>query len=369
MDEPPVTSETIREQGTTVAVVLMVAIAIPFVSFMTCTAASGPTANDASVKTALFLFALSILAGLVSLVLLFLGKRPRLSALALGLNVAGIAADIFYTLAHITYTRGRQLRVPSGRVLPERADAAGGGGLGAPTAARAWRHNGDTELVSVAAFSILSLDLAQLGAPLELLRAAHQAALDEVRHAELCYALARALGDDDAQTAALPKLAQVRARACTLDQVAVESWLEGAYLESVSARLATAMSSHAADQRVLAVLSQIAADEARHAAHAWDVVAWCLDRAPGPVAEALGRAAAAVPGPSPSADQPGADGALESFGIPGIATQQATAWACLRESKERLGGLLAQARPLSLRADRGDGDDRSDRRSGAPSTH
>src|SRR5690349_3292760 len=51
------------------------------------------------------------------------------------------------------------------------------------------------EHAAVATFARLSLELLALGAPSDLVVAAHDAALDEVRHARQSYAIASALGE------------------------------------------------------------------------------------------------------------------------------------------------------------------------------
>lgn len=58
--------------------------------------------------------------------------------------------------------------------------------------AKLWLISARMEHASVAAFSQLSLHLAALGAPSELVERIHVAALDEIRHARRCYAIASA---------------------------------------------------------------------------------------------------------------------------------------------------------------------------------
>lgn len=335
--------------GPITAIVLAAAVVLPMISFGMCRAALSPYSPDSSGSRALIAFGLGVVAGFVVLMFLLVDHHRRASALALGLNVVGVIANLaeFFTQFH--YTRGRQLRGPEGQVLPARAGAPPPAGTRA-RAARAWRNNGDTEAASVAAFAMLGLDLVQLGAPPALLRAAHEDALDELRHADLCHGLARSLGDGEAGPAPMPGLSAVRSRACTLAGVAVESWIEGAYLETVSAALARTLGDGVEGDDVRATLAVIAADEARHARHAWEVVAWCLDAGGAAVAAALREARDRLPAPDPPVDEPGSDGALEPFGIPGRDRQRAIAARCLAETKARLTRLLDGDGRLAKRA-------------------
>src|SRR5262249_6350017 len=58
--------------------------------------------------------------------------------------------------------------------------------------AEAWTASALFEHASVASFSRVSLELMAAGAPADLVELAHLAALDEIRHARLCFALAAA---------------------------------------------------------------------------------------------------------------------------------------------------------------------------------
>ncbi len=190
--------------------------------------------------------------------------------------------------------------------------------------AAAWRENGRTEHASVAAFSRLALDLIAVGAPPELIAAAHCDALDEVRHAEICFALARAF--DGAATGPAP-FPEVRAlpllagpRPLRLARLAVDSLIDGALHEGASARIAAALAERCDDPTLRAVLAEIAADEGRHSAHGWEVVEWCLDEGGATVAHALSGAAHSLPSESRSeGPRPAAIGAWERWGIHGDA--------------------------------------------------
>ncbi len=143
--------------------------------------------------------------------------------------------------------------------------------------AAGWRGNSATELASVAAFGHVALELVALGSPPELLEATHQDALDEVRHARICYGIAqsfdgRAMGPAPFPAALLPPERPTTVRAVCTDAVKESAWLELA-----SAMAAVRLAEHPdLPDSVREALQSIAADEARHAAHGREVAAWCV---------------------------------------------------------------------------------------------
>ena len=66
--------------------------------------------------------------------------------------------------------------------------------LTAQKLARTWLKDGLEEHASVAAFARFTMHLLSVGAPPELLVEAQRASLDEIRHAKICFALARRYG-------------------------------------------------------------------------------------------------------------------------------------------------------------------------------
>ncbi len=178
-------------------------------------------------------------------------------------------------------------------------------------AAEAWLHAARDEHASIAAFGALSLQLLALGAPPELLADCHAAALDEIRHARLCFELAsryagRALGPaafGDAPRVGGPTTREALAR---------ETFADGCVNETIAALEARRAAAHA-EPALAAVLAGIADDEERHAELAWRIVAWCLgDAAPRAAGDLAGLA-------GPAAEVPAAedDPALLACGILG----------------------------------------------------
>jgi hypothetical protein len=188
--------------------------------------------------------------------------------------------------------------------------------------ARQWRENGRTEHASVAAFAQLTLDLMALGAPPRLIAATQADAIDEVRHTELCFSLARSLDGRTEDPGPFPvaKLATTPrgARGFGLAVLAVDSLIDGALHEGVSARVLAKLAKRCEVAAIRGVLKEIAADEARHAAHGLDVVEWCIQQGGAPVADALRGALRVLPMQARSAlPLAAADGSWERWGIHG----------------------------------------------------
>lgn len=107
------------------------------------------------------------------------------------------------------------------------------------------------------------------------MRAAHEAALDEVGHAELGFAMASAYLGAPVGPGALVEAAAFTG-APTLAELAAAAVREGCVGETLAATLAGAQHAVATDPAVRGVLAAIADEEAEHAALAYRVVAWAL---------------------------------------------------------------------------------------------
>lgn len=141
--------------------------------------------------------------------------------------------------------------------------------------AAAWERAGAEEHASVAAFARLSLQLMAHGAPPELLRDVHRAALDEVGHAERCWAIARKLGAPTLGAAPFPFAAPV-AVDVSLAELAADAVREGCLGETLGAHLAAVAAELAPEPEIRAELASIAAEEAEHAVLSYRLVAWAL---------------------------------------------------------------------------------------------
>lgn len=149
--------------------------------------------------------------------------------------------------------------------------------------AETWTREALAEHASVASFSRFLLQLLALGAPAELVRAAQRAVDDEIRHAEIAFALASALAGQPLGPGAL----DLRDAFSTpeLAAVAVEVASEGAIAETVSAAIVAASRDAARDPALKSLLATIAAEEQEHAVLAWRFLDWAL-AAGGPVVAA-----------------------------------------------------------------------------------
>jgi hypothetical protein len=141
--------------------------------------------------------------------------------------------------------------------------------------AAAWTKDGLFEHASIASFGRFALELLAVGAPSQLIEQAHQAAIDEVRHARLCLGLASAYAGRTVAPAPFPFDGRVEVDA-SLATVAARAAREGCIGETLAAIQAAEQLAHATDPAVRAALVVIAEDEARHAELAWRTVAWAL---------------------------------------------------------------------------------------------
>jgi len=149
-----------------------------------------------------------------------------------------------------------------------------------------WARDGLLEHASVAAFARFSLELLLAGAPADLVEATHRAALDEVRHAQLCLGLAGAYRGAPITPGPLPCGDGLRIGA-DLPALAAAAAREGCVGETIAAILAAEQLARATDPAVRRVLAQIAADEATHAALSFRAVAWALRAGGEPAREAV----------------------------------------------------------------------------------
>lgn len=141
--------------------------------------------------------------------------------------------------------------------------------------AMAWAKAGTAEHASVAAFARLALALMRHGAPTALLRGVHQAALDEVRHAEVCWSFAERFGSERVTAGAFPFASPVAVDG-SLAELAASAVREGCLAETLGAHVMAEAARLAPDAVVSASLGEIAAEEATHAVLSFRIVAWAL---------------------------------------------------------------------------------------------
>ncbi|HWA75393.1 MAG TPA: hypothetical protein VG937_23810 [Polyangiaceae bacterium] len=286
---------------------------------------------------------------------LVLGVRAVVAGLSFALLSVGmmVLGALLAAFSAVDSSRGRQLRHRGRTLLAPIRSGAAWSELAMPNSDEvpdgvpdAWRENGRTEHASVASFARLTLELLAVGAPASLVAAANLDGLDEIRHTEACFALAESLDGRAQSPAPFPEAEKAsalpRARRYALARLAITSLIDGAIQEGVSARVAAKLSRRAVRPAIAAVLEQIARDEGRHAAHAWDIVEWCLNEGGAPVAFALLGASTYLPAYRPSARrEPARVGAWECFGIPGRELELEQYMATRGHAVERVGALVS----------------------------
>ena len=154
--------------------------------------------------------------------------------------------------------------------------------------AAAWERDARYEHASVASFARLALELLAVAAPAELVRDAQQAMGDEIRHAELCFALAGAYAGAPLGPGPIP-IDGALGRA-SLAAMAAAAVREGCIGETVAALAALEARDAATDPAARAVLDAIVDDESAHAFMSWRLVAWAFRSGSAEVREAIAAA-------------------------------------------------------------------------------
>jgi hypothetical protein len=116
-----------------------------------------------------------------------------------------------------------------------------------------------------------------------------------------------------------------------LCRLAIESLIDGALNEGVSAHVLAGLASECEEPRIARMLKAIAADEGRHSAHGWDVLEWCYAQSPLIVGCALRGALRALPRQLKAArDLRAEQGEWERYGLPSKA-REARGYGRMRE--------------------------------------
>jgi hypothetical protein len=200
-------------------------------------------------------------------------------------------------------------------------------------------ESGLMEHASIAAFARFSLQLLALGAPPELVSACTAAMVDETRHARLCFGLASRYAGRSIAPGPLDVTGALAA--VTLRDVVELVVHEGCIGETAAALEATWAAEAATDPLVREVLQGIAEDEGRHAALAFQFVAWAVGREPA-LAELVARRIeeARLPETASASIEPQSGPELEAHGVLSSAKRQAARQAALRDV---LPGVVAVA--------------------------
>jgi rubrerythrin len=222
--------------------------------------------------------------------------------------------------------------------------------------ATAWRETGCKEHAAIASFAQLSLDLLAVGAPPYLLDITHADASDEIRHAALCFAIARAFDGEDHGPAPFPAARLLRplatcSRSLALIQIAIDSLHDGVLNEGMSARILARLAERAADPQLAHHLRAMAVDEARHASHSWRVVEWCLEEGGEHVRRAVHAAARHLPARMKAdLDAAAASGAWERWGLQGQSLERACFERARSNAVRKLRTITATAAHIAVRS-------------------
>ncbi|WP_208721281.1 ferritin-like domain-containing protein [Corallococcus aberystwythensis] len=293
------------------------------------------------------------------------GSRGGLLTL-LGATTMGLVYWAYSAISHMNFSKGRVLRLKGRARVARRALGDGWADGATPrlegltpwqrtVLGEAWMYSAGMEHASVPAFAKLSLKLSALGAPSELLEACHLAALDEVRHARRCFALARAYSGLPWSAGTIPELGQERpsrpspGEGDDWSRLVRGSLLDGCLGEGLAASVAAEASRRASDPVVRETLAVIAEDEERHAELAWDVIAFCLERGGGKAKQALRQALDALETQrTPTLPSiPGVDEAfLASNGVLPQAELGRLMEECIQRTRERASECVEPLAPL-----------------------
>jgi hypothetical protein len=140
-----------------------------------------------------------------------------------------------------------------------------------------WLERGQNEHASIASFDRFSLGLLAVGSPPELIEAAHAAAIDEIRHAQVCFAIASAYAGEGLGPGKLD-LAGTLDSGFELGDLAEHTVIEGCVGETLSALEAKRTAEEAREPAIRAAMTIIATDEMRHSELAWAFVRWAAER-------------------------------------------------------------------------------------------
>jgi hypothetical protein len=206
-----------------------------------------------------------------------------------------------------------------------------------------WRAVGERARIEIAASSRLSMELVTLAAPPTLLMTTNEDALDEIRQAKLCFALARAIDGGAPQPTFidLPRSVLPPNRHAALATLAT-SRLASALAEDVSGRMSGKLARRTIDPCIRRALEEISTLAARRATHAWAVTKWCLAEGGDVVRHAFSAAAPLrlreeaerlldVFGPPIAVE-----GGWERWGIAGAALARQETANALRDLRERV---------------------------------
>jgi hypothetical protein len=215
---------------------------------------------------------------------------------------------------------------------------------------RAWREVARGEGEALVRVSRRALELASIGAPIEIVRRAHEIAACHARQLEQCVALARRIdGDASRGTPTLPRMRRRIAwiRTFALARIATETVTDGWLRDAMIVRLDGELARRATDPAIRAVLEERAAEAGRRICDHLALVRWCVSEGGAPVEQALAAMLALLPIDTKTAariPRGALEGGWERWGIAGMPLA--------RQAQTR---AIEAARLLAARRGRGSG--------------
>ncbi|MCB9705495.1 MAG: ferritin-like domain-containing protein [Myxococcales bacterium] len=150
-----------------------------------------------------------------------------------------------------------------------------------PAIAEEWLRRTSVEYTSAALTQELTLWLIQVGASPDLVRAGLRIVDDELVHAELAFAAARAAGATGGPALIRERLRYARREALPLEhdlfRYCFATFCMG---ETLAVRIFSAMREGASAPAARAALDRILVDEVRHRDFGWTLLAWLCDASP-----------------------------------------------------------------------------------------
>lgn len=139
-----------------------------------------------------------------------------------------------------------------------------------------WTRVALMEHASIAAFARFALELLSLGAPADLLEAAHLALADETRHARVAFSLASRFAGRPVGPGPLELHGVLTDTG--LEAIVTAAVLEGCIGETLASLEAAEALTSASDSGARDALGPVVLDERRHAELAWRFVSWALSQ-------------------------------------------------------------------------------------------
>lgn len=143
---------------------------------------------------------------------------------------------------------------------------------------RTWMKRSEAEYLAISTFAVLTIDLAAAAAPADVMSLCNRAAIDEIRHAELCLRMASIYLGQQKQPAVkmstLPDDPKKSRRAQAIANTLLVSCASETYATTI---LCTARD-QSSDPVTREVLTAIYSDEVQHARLGWSYLRYCIDR-------------------------------------------------------------------------------------------